>query len=182
MIPDDRLPYTQKEITKILYEDYPNKSGKKGTIKKFLSHTKRQIQIDYLYDIFLPILSTQKEGTVLQVGNFNNPKSYAIHAFIHLCLITGDNEQLDYLCGTCFRRKKGKCRQCDSEKIHDMDPEVALGNFRNDEETKRIGKNSTKVLQAQCKNTGTKYSEEINGFCYACPPNMNCGGILIIHI
>ena len=155
----DKLPYSDGDIIKFINENYPNQQGKKTVINEFIRYSKRQIQIDYLYDILKPILETQESGVKFQVGHFENKKSFCIHAFIHLCLITGDNKQLDYLAGTNFRSKNGKCRQCLSNKVHSLNANESIGEFRNDDYMYSTGANAKNALIERCKHTGGRLGE-----------------------
>ena len=159
--PGDKLPYSDGDITKFINEIYPNQQGKKTVINDFIRYSKRQCQIDYLYDIMKPILETQENGVKFQVGSFNNDKSFCIHAFVHICLITGDNKQLDFLAGTHFRSSFGKCRQCLSMNIHSLNANEAIGDFRNDSFMYSVGLNAKTALIDRCKHAGGRLNDQI---------------------
>ena len=108
-----------------------------------------------------PILETQENGVKFQVGSFNNDKSFCIHAFVHICLITGDNKQLDFLAGTHFRSSFGKCRQCLSMNIHSLNANEAIGDFRNDSFMYSVGLNAKTALIDRCKHAGGRLNDQI---------------------
>ena len=106
-----------------------------------------------------PILDTQEESVLLRIGRFNNPNGYEINASIHLCIISGDNLQLEYLTSTSFKNKNMKCRICVSDNCHAIDPDLAIGAFRDDLEMQAIGKNYEDALLEQCQRTDKRTVE-----------------------
>ena len=98
--PGDKLPYSKKEISHAITTNFQSNQKKITIIKYCIRHSLRQFQRKFLYDISKVILTTQVQGIQLQIGPFNNPSSFVIHAFIHLVMITGDHAQLEYLSGT----------------------------------------------------------------------------------
>ena len=101
----------------------------------------------YMTDISKAILPTQENGMQLQIGPFENPNSFQIHAFIHLCMITGDHAQLEFLCGTSFRNKNKKCRICMSNNIHSLNIDEAIGPFRDDISMQNMDEAKSDVTQ-----------------------------------
>ena len=172
--PSDQLLHDKRSIENHLYETYPKYkkengakryTGKMKIADDLLKFHERKFQRDYLYDILKPILETQKEAVLLRVGRFDNPKGYEINASIHLCIISGDNLQLEYLTSTNFKIKDMKCRMCMSTNCQAIDPNLAIGAFRDDQEMQTIGSNYQAALIQECKRTAHQRTPEIND-CY----------------
>ena len=94
--PGGKLPYQNVELRRAIINKFPTRLGKNKLINDVIKHQCRQFQRKFLYDILEPILATQTNGIELQIGPFENQNSFKIHAFIHLCMITGDHAQLEF--------------------------------------------------------------------------------------
>lgn len=161
--PGDKLPYSDKQIEDDLYELYGAikdgkriKKGKKTIALKIAKYHERQFQRDYLYDICAPILESQEDGVLLRVGSFNNKDGYEINACIHLCIISGDNLQIEFLTSTSLRTKFRKCRICMSKNCNSLDLTKAIGKFRSDTKMQVLGKRYGELLKLNCKKVACK--------------------------
>lgn len=150
--PGDKLPYSNEDMENDLYQ-YSNgeKKGKKTIAGEMIKFHKQKFQRDYLYDVCKPILKTQENGVLLRVGSFNNEKGYEINACIHLCIISGDNAQLEFLSTTSFKNNSRKCRICMSKVCNSPDITEAIGKFRNDTKMQQLGKEYEDLLLERCR-------------------------------
>ena len=171
--PENKLPYSNEAIKKTLNETYnSNKTkGKKGIINNIIKYHKRKFQLQYLYDILKKTLDSQSNGVKFRVGRFDNVNGYEIEAYIHLCIISGDNKQLDYLGGISMRSNSKPCRICNTEQCHSIDNEQCIGTFRDDNEMQRIGKLLQVAIKDHCSLQNSKLPESITDAYKLCKQN-----------
>ena len=157
--PGDKLPYSEKTILQALEQAFSG--GKAEVCRKLIRYYKRKFQRDYLYDILQPILLTHENGVTLRIGAFTNPKGYFINASIHLCVISGDNKQLDYLAGTNFKTKVYKCRLCMSQNCNSLDIGQSVGSFRDDNEMQNLSELYEQALKQKATGRRNRSSDVI---------------------
>ena len=150
LAPSNRLPYSDKEMIKIVSELSSSSKSRKSKTLDVIKYYKLQFQREYLYEVFKVILKTQDKGVYLRVGSFDDPSGFYIHAFIHLVCISGDNLQLDYLAGTHFKSKYLKCRICMSTNIHSLNDSECIGRFRCDKETIFVQQGFEEAFKHRC--------------------------------
>ena len=162
------LPYNAMTIENDLYMTYEKrkkdgklkKTGKQKIAENFVKFQERKFQRDYLFDVFKPILESQENGVLLRIGRLDNPKGFEINACIHLTMITGDNLQMEFLTSTSFKSKFKKCRICMSDNCNAIDPQQAIGEFRDDAKMQHIALDYENAIIAECKRTDHKCTNE----------------------
>ena len=85
-------------------------------VDEILSMTKREIVLRYMNDLFAEITSFGKNCFRVQIGRGDA----ALHkvAFINVSLLGGDNEHLNYVCGTASTCAGRNCRRCMSNRTY----------------------------------------------------------------
>ena len=100
-------------------------------VGEILSMTKREFVLRYINDLFADITSFGKNCFHVQIGR----GASALHevAFINVSLLGGDNEHLNYVCGTSSNCGGRNCRRCMSHRtfrfmVEDDECEVRVDN------------------------------------------------------
>ena len=85
-------------------------------VKSILSVTKRENILRYMNDLFKDVTSFGKNCFRVQIGRGDNALSEV--AFVSVSLLGGDNEHLNYVCGTSSTCKGRNCRRCMSNRTY----------------------------------------------------------------
>ena len=78
--------------------------------------TKREIVLRYMNDLFAEITSFGKNCFRVQIGR--GDAALRKVAFINVSLLGGDNEHLNYVCGTASTCAGRNCRRCMSNRTY----------------------------------------------------------------
>jgi hypothetical protein len=78
--------------------------------------TKRENILRYMNDLFKDVTSFGKNCFRVQIGRGDNALSEV--AFVSVSLLGGDNEHLNYVCGTSSTCKGRNCRRCMSNRTY----------------------------------------------------------------
>jgi len=95
--------------------------GKRGfksaaSVEDIIAMTKREMVLRYMNDLFTEMTSFGKNCFEVQIGR--GPNSLKEIAFINVSLLGGDNEHLNYVCGTSSTCAGRNCRRCMSNRTY----------------------------------------------------------------
>ena len=124
--------------------------------------TKREILLRYMNDLFTEITSFGKNCFQVQIGRGD----LALHqvAFINVSLLGGDNEHLNYVCGTASTCNGRNCRRCMSNRTYRfvVNADECKPRVDNDHEVLSYRRKTLKTKQLLKVASGGNYVKSAN--------------------
>ena len=124
--------------------------------------TKREVVLRYINDLFAEITSFGKNCFHVQIGR--GDQSVREVAFLSVAMLGGDNEHLNYICGTSSNCVGRNCRRCMSNRTYRfmVDEDECTIRNDNDHEVLSYRRRALKIRQLSKIAGGRNYLKTAN--------------------